>query len=162
MEGLTSINIQSLYDSLCDCPCQELSPPRQVFKGQIRKFAVCPSRLNCCHKPCLLSSILCPLFRLSLHISTSSPSRLFPRMPPPSLHQDRPPVIEPFSPPDLIPECPARTPSVSRYTLEQRHWVQMIFFVCQYCEWFDHNNTVCVYSDSYWAFSTEHVLSMMP
>ena len=30
--------------------------------------------------------------------------------------QDRLPVIEPFSPPDLTPECPVRTPSVGRYT----------------------------------------------
>lgn len=30
--------------------------------------------------------------------------------------QERMPVIEPFSPPDLTPECPVRTPSVGRYT----------------------------------------------
>lgn len=32
------------------------------------------------------------------------------------LCQDRLPVIEPFSPPDLTPECPVRTPPVGRYT----------------------------------------------
>ncbi|KAG7242379.1 hypothetical protein INR49_023508 [Caranx melampygus] len=44
---------------------------------------------------------------------THTPVRQTEREEAQEIGEDRPTVIEPFSPPDLIPECPVRTPSVS-------------------------------------------------
>ena len=66
---------------------------------------VCVSHPNWNHVSCVFSSF-CMFLCLFRRVS-------FPALCP---CQDRLPVIEPFSPPDLTPECPVRSPSVSRYT----------------------------------------------
>ena len=43
--------------------------------------------------------------------------------------QEQMPVIEPFSPPDLTPECPVRTPSVGRYTHAFIFYVITVFLL---------------------------------
>lgn len=59
-----------------------------------------------CLIPLFLAPPVSPFASFSVSLSTHD-------LPP--VHQDRLPVIEPFSPPDLTPECPVRTPSVGRY-----------------------------------------------
>lgn len=71
-------------------------------------------------------SSLCMFFVFSVRLSLSSH---IPR-------QERMPVIEPFSPPDLTPECPVRTPSVGRYTRAFTFYVIIVVGFLFFCFFF--------------------------
>lgn len=62
--------------------------------------------------------------------------------------QERMPVIEPFSPPDLTPECPVRTPSLSRYTHFLCYRCCGLFFFFHYYFIFTSTFIVGAHSDS--------------